>query len=284
MSTSRRPGPSVRLRITEVKGAMRTQHEDRVVTEEPLEIRLAEPRLPPGRVSVTMRTPGHDFELAAGWLFHEGVVASVDDLSSVAYCTDVALTPEQELNVVTATLRVPARRTVGARYGGMTAASSACGVCGTETIDEVFATLADRVSPAVGPASPGTSYAGCRRRCASISGCSTAPADCTPRPLSPTATCSCCVRTWAGTTRSTRCPASGCCPARSRGRRVLVVSGRIGFEIVQKAVASGVAALVAVGAPTSLAVGLAERAGLMVLGWTRDDRTVVYTGAERLVT
>ena len=107
MSTSRRPGPSVRLRITEVKGAMRTQHEDRVVTEEPLEIRLAEPLLPPGRVSVTMRTPGHDFELAAGWLFHEGVVASVDDLSSVAYCTDVALTPEQELNVVTATLRVP---------------------------------------------------------------------------------------------------------------------------------------------------------------------------------
>ena len=101
MSTARRPGPSVRLRITEVKGAMRTQHEDRVVTEEPLEIRLAEPRLPPGRVTVTMRTPGHDFELAAGWLFHEGVVASVEDLSSVAYCTDVDLTPEQELNVVT---------------------------------------------------------------------------------------------------------------------------------------------------------------------------------------
>jgi FdhD protein len=95
MSTARRPGPSVRLRITEVKGAMRTQHEDRVVTEEPLEIRLAEPRLPPGRVTVTMRTPGHDFELAAGWLFHEGVVASVEDLSSVAYCTDVDLTPSR---------------------------------------------------------------------------------------------------------------------------------------------------------------------------------------------
>jgi FdhD protein len=70
----------------------------------------------------------------------------------------------------------------------------------------------------------------------------------------------------------------------ARGPEVLVVSGRIGFEIVQKAVASRVVALVAVGAPTSLAVGLAERAGLTVLGWTRDDRAVVYTGAERLVT
>ncbi len=50
-----------------------------------------------------MRTPGHDFELAAGWLFHEGVLASTDDLASVAYCTDVDLTPEQEFNVVTAT-------------------------------------------------------------------------------------------------------------------------------------------------------------------------------------
>ena len=48
-----------------------------------------------------MRTPGHDFELAAGWLVHEGVVASVDDLRAVAYCTDVDLTPEQEFNVVT---------------------------------------------------------------------------------------------------------------------------------------------------------------------------------------
>ena len=122
MSTSRRPGPSVRLRITEVKGAMRTQHEDRVVTEEPLEIRLAEPLLPPGRVSVTMRTPGHDFELAAGWLFHEGVVASVDDLSSVAYCTDAAVIPPY---------RAPTARRAGTRNVAVTTLSSCSGVRAT---------------------------------------------------------------------------------------------------------------------------------------------------------
>jgi FdhD protein len=67
-----------------------------------------------------------------------------------------------------------------------------------------------------------------------------------------------------------------------RGPEVLVTSGRIGFEIVQKAVASGVVGLVAVGAPTSLAVALARRADLVLVGWTRGERAVVYHGAERL--
>jgi FdhD protein len=285
MSTARRPGPSVRLRITEVKGAMRTQHEDRVVTEEPLEIRLAEPQTPPGRVSVTMRTPGHDFELAAGWLFHEGVVGSLDDLSSVAYCTDVDLTPEQELNVVTATLRAPARRRVGPRYGGMTAASSACGVCGTETIDEVFATLGDRVAPVDGPTlawdvvrrMPGAMRD--QQRLFERTGGLHAAALFSPDGDLLV------LREDVGRHNAVdKVSGHQLLSGGARGPEVLVVSGRIGFEIVQKAVASRVVALVAVGAPTSLAVGLAQRAGLTVLGWTRDDRAVVYTGAERLVT
>ena len=285
MSTARRPGPSVRLRITEVKGAMRTQHEDRVVTEEPLEIRLAEPQTPPGRVTVTMRTPGHDFELAAGWLFHEGVVGSLDDLSSVAYCTDVDLTPEQEFNVVTATLRTPARRRVGPRYGGMTAASSACGVCGTETIDEVFATLGDRVAPVD---SPTLAWDVVRRmpeamrdqqRLFERTGGLHAAALFSPDGDLLV------LREDVGRHNAVdKVSGHQLLSGGARGPEVLVVSGRIGFEIVQKAVASRVVALVAVGAPTSLAVGLAQRAGLTVLGWTRDDRAVVYTGAERLVT
>ena len=285
MSTARRPGPSVRLRITEVKGAMRTQHEDRVVTEEPLEIRLAEPQTPPGRVSVTMRTPGHDFELAAGWLFHEGVVGSLDDLSSVAYCTDVDLTPEQEFNVVTATLRTPARRGVGPRYGGMTAASSACGVCGTETIDEVFATLGDRVAPVD---SPTLAWDVVRRmpeamrdqqRLFERTGALHAAALFSPDGDLLV------LREDVGRHNAVdKVSGHQLLSGGARGPEVLVVSGRVGFEIVQKAVASRVVALVAVGAPTSLAVGLAQRAGLTVLGWTRDDRAVVYTGAERLAT
>ena len=101
-------------------------HEDRLATEEPLEIRLAWPGAPARRVWVTMRTPGHDFELAAGWLLHEGLAAR-DGIAGVAYCTDVDLAPEQEFNVVTVTLshalrriratgtapRAPARRRAG---------------------------------------------------------------------------------------------------------------------------------------------------------------------------
>ena len=285
MSTARRPGPSVRRRITEIKGATRTQHEDRVVTEEPLEIRLAQPGVPASRVTVTMRTPGHDFELAAGWLFHEGVVASADDLGSVAYCTDVDLTPEQEFNVVTATLRVPARRTVGGRYGGMTAASSACGVCGTESIDEVFAHVGTRIPTGDRPS---LEWDVVRRmpeamrdqqRLFDRTGGLHAAALFSPAGELLV------LREDVGRHNAVdKVSGSRLLGGTARGPDVLVVSGRIGFEIVQKAVASGVTALVAVGAPTSLAVDLAERAGLVVLGWTRGERTVVYTGAERLVT
>ncbi len=285
MSTARRPGPSVRRRITEIKGAMRTQHEDRVVTEEPLEIRLTQPGEPPSRVTVTMRTPGHDFELAAGWLFHEGVIASAEDLASVAYCTDVDLTPEQELNVVTATLRIPARRSVGARYGGMTAASSACGVCGTESIDEVFAHVGSRLPAAE---QPGLAWDVVRRMPAAMrerqslfdrtGGLHAAAL------FSPDGDLWVLREDVGRHNAVDKVSGHQVLTGSAGGPAVLVVSGRIGFEIVQKAVASGVTALVAVGAPTSLAVDLAERAGLMVLGWTRDERAVVYTGAERLAT
>src|SRR3954454_963153 len=104
MDLARRPGPSVRVRVQEFREDSLRSHEDRLATEEPLEIRLAWPGRPAERVAVTMRTPGHDFELAAGFLHAEGVLASADDLRTVAYCTDVDLAPEQEFNVVTVEL------------------------------------------------------------------------------------------------------------------------------------------------------------------------------------
>ena len=105
----RRPGPTVRTRVHELTDDGDRRHEDRLATEEPLEIRLAWPGAAPGRVWVTMRTPGHDFELAAGWLLHEGLVRA-GDIHGVAYCTDADLAPEQEFNVVTVTLAGPPAR------------------------------------------------------------------------------------------------------------------------------------------------------------------------------
>ena len=91
MRGTRRPGPTVRARVHELTTTGERRREDRLATEEPLEIRLAWPGALARRVWVTMRTTGHDFELAAGWLVHEGLVSAPPQ--TIAYCTDVELTP-----------------------------------------------------------------------------------------------------------------------------------------------------------------------------------------------
>ena len=132
---ARRPGPTTRRTVHEVVGDEVHQRPDTVVTEEPLEIRLTWPGVSAHRVAVTMRTPGADFELAAGYLQSEGVTTPGTPPRTVAYCTDVDLTPEQEFNVVTVELGEQPRRHPASRSTTM---SSACGVCGTESIDEIF--------------------------------------------------------------------------------------------------------------------------------------------------
>jgi FdhD protein len=185
--------------------------------------------------------------------------------------------------VVTVTLRVPARRTVGARYGGMTAASSACGVCGTETIDEVFATLADRVSPTAGPA---LAWDVVRRMPEAMrehqqlfdrTGGLHAAALFSP------AGDLLVLREDVGRHNAVdKVVGARVLAGLSPAVPLLCVSGRIGFEIVQKAVVADIGVLAAVGAPSSLAVDLASRAGLCTAGFVRDERYVVYSAADRL--
>jgi FdhD protein len=119
--------------VAEFRDGTRLDHEDRVATEEPLEIRVAPPRSPAQRVAVTMRTPGNDFELAAGWLVHERVTTP-DAIASVKYCTDVTLSALEEFNVVTVDLATPPLAMPTARL-----VNSACGVCGTDTVQDVLA-------------------------------------------------------------------------------------------------------------------------------------------------
>lgn len=272
------------MSVTELRGEASTRHEDRVVTEEPLEIRLESPDEPARRVSVTMRTPGHDFELAAGWMFHEGVIDDAQDLRRVAYCTDVDLDPAQELNVVTVSLSGPERRSPGARYPGITSASSACGVCGTDSIEEVFAALARRTVPVpqvpveidLLRALPDRMRE--QQRLFDRTGGLHAAALST-RDGELVALREDVGRHNAVDKVSGQVLLSG--TARPEAP-VLVTSGRLGFEIAQKAVAMGATALVGVGAPTSLSVDLAERAGLCLVGWARGERAVVYAGADRV--
>jgi FdhD protein len=273
MSTlARRPGPSVRTRVTQHTDDGTRTHEDRLATEEPLEIRLAAGGAPAERVWVTMRTPGHDFELAAGFAVNESLVAP-NGIVRVAYCTDADLDPEQEFNVVTIT--VTGATDIGHRHVAQSAGSSACGVCGK---DSVAAVLDVRSAPPWPHAIPspavmrGLPDAMRERqpvfdRTGGVHAAALANADgqllvvredvgrhnAVDKVIG--------ARVLAGEPRSEAC---------------LVVSGRAGFELVQKAVSSGIGSLVAVGAPTSLSVRLATESGLALFGFTGPRRCVQY--------
>ena len=270
----RRPGPTVRTRVHELAADGERRHEDRLATEEPLEIRLAWPGAAPRRVWVTMRTPGHDFELAAGWLVHEGV-ADPASVHGVAYCTDTELTPEQEFNVVTVTLDRPPLRDPGHRHVGQSTGSSACGVCGK---DSVTAALDVPVSARWSGAVPAPDVV---RRLPSLLRSAQRVFDRTGGVHAAALTDAdgqvLVVREDVGRHNAVDKVAgarvlAGSAPAAA----CLVVSGRAGFELVQKAVAAGTGSLVAVGAPTSLSVRLAQESGLVLYGFTSPRRCVRY--------
>ncbi len=281
MELRRRPGPSVRVRVAEhVDGATR-RREDRLATEEPLEIRLAWPGRPADRVGVTMRTPGHDFELAAGMLFAEGLLSPAD-LGSVAYCTDTTLTREQEFNVVTVTLTRPPSRVPSTVHHTVTAAASACGVCGTDSIGEVLSLTEvrgtmhqDVIDPAVLHELP-SRLRDAQRVFDATGGLHAAGLFSAVGELD-------LLREDIGRHNAVdKVVGARLLAGSSPGLPILCVSGRIGFEIVQKAVAAGVGVLAAIGAPSSLAVRLAEEAGLGLVGFLSPTRFVVYAGEGHL--
>jgi FdhD protein len=221
-----RPGPSQRIRVVEHDHERINGREDRLATEEPLEIRLGWPGHPADRLVVTMRTPGADFDLAAGFLFAEGLIggSNLEDLAS-AGAHQVAPGPEYPADLV---LTVPdllrKQQDLFGRTGGLHAA-------GLVDDDGEAASVREDV--------------GRHNAVDKVIG----------------------HRLLTGVGNSAR---------------LLGVSGRIGFEIVQKAVAADVAAIVAVGAPSSLAVDLAKKFGVTIVGFCRGRRFVVYAGEERI--
>ena len=264
--------PTLRARVAELTELGERRHEDRLATEEPLEIRLAWPGAPARRVWVTMRTPGHDFELAAGWVLHEGLASGV---ATVAYCTDQDLSEDEQFNVVTVTLPGPPLRDPGHRHVASSLGSSACGVCGKDSIAEAMAAPAGarwsgplpdtgvvrRLPDAVRNHQPVFDRTG------GVHAAALATAD--GELLV--------VREDVGRHNAVdKVTGSRVLAGLSPAEACLVVSGRAGFELAQKAVAAGVGSLVAVGAPTSLAVDLATSAGLALFGFTSPRRTVRY--------
>jgi FdhD protein len=241
-----------------------------------MEIRVHGPGQDPGPLAVTMRTPGNDFDLAVGFCLTEGILDGADDLDTVTYC--VAGEGEQEFNVVTVTLRrpvvldAPERRFV---------ANASCGLCGKTTLDEVeqhcvpvaagpvvarsiVASLPDRLLAgqtvfevtgglhATGLFTPGGELIALREDVGRHNALD---------------------KLIGHATLERRLPLSG---------EVLMVSGRVSFEIVQKAAIAGIPIVCAVSAPSSLAVEAANRFGQTLVGFVREQRANVYTHPERV--
>lgn len=229
-----------------------------------------------------MRTPGHDFELAAGLLFAEGVLAP-GQIRQIAYCTDATLTAEQEFNVVTVELDSPPLRQPSTRLPSTLAASSACGVCGTQSIEDVCA----------------LATATARRRCeqripAQVLGGLPDQLRAAQRVFDTTgglhaaglfdATGSLIVvREDIGRHNAVdKVIGERLLAQCSTATPVVCVSGRIGFELVQKAAVAGIGVLAGIGAPSSLAARLATESGLTLVGFLRADRFVIYAGGQRI--
>jgi FdhD protein len=272
-----RRAATTRTRVEVLDGDKVSRREDALATEEPLELRLAWPGRRAEPLAVTMRTPGSDFELAAGFCHAEGLVG-LDGLDTVAYCTDAVLTQDQRYNTVTVTLAGPPPRDPAPRYG---VTSAACGVCGQQSLDElaerdyppvdetltVDVDLVRRLPDLLREAQPAFSRTGGLHAAGLFDAAGTAAV----------------VREDIGRHNAVdKAVGWTLLNGRSRAGLALVVSGRAGYEIVQKAVAAGIGLVVAVGAPSSLAVDLARRFEVTVAGFVRGERCVVYNRPDRI--
>ncbi|WP_286930106.1 MULTISPECIES: formate dehydrogenase accessory sulfurtransferase FdhD [Aeromicrobium] len=271
--------PAVRRRVTVVEQGRSRVREDRLTGEEPLEIRLN------GRsLAVTMRTPGHDVELALGYLVSEGVITRREQVRSARYCAGATEEGLNTYNVLDVQVESDAHVDhLALERHGYT--SSSCGVCGKTSIEAVTTKSAFDVS---GDALrvPAELMSGLPDRMRGVQSVFDQTGGLhaaglfdgrTGEPLV--------VREDVGRHNAVdkvvgwaleheKLPLAGC---------VLLVSGRAGFELVQKASMAGVPVLAAISAPSSLAVELGEEAGLTVVGFLRGPSMVVYSRPDRVV-
>ncbi len=269
-----------RRRVTRITIGEPPRHrDDLLAVEEPLEIRVGGVAL-----TITMRTPGHDFELATGFLVSEGVICQGEQVRAIRYCAGATVEGENTFNVLDVSLArgVPAPDPSLERNFYMT---SSCGLCGKASIDavrtlsshqvahdaaqvtaELLTTLPDRlragqdVFEKTGGLHAAALFDGATGELLVLRE-DVGRHNAVDKVIG-----------WAA--------AAGRLPLRGT---VLMVSGRASFELTQKASMAGIPILAAVSAPSSLAVELASELGLTVVGFLRGTSMVVYSGAQRIV-
>jgi FdhD protein len=275
------PGATERSVVRLEGGALAGPAPDSVAVEEPLEVALDGDVL-----AVTMRTPGAEVDLALGFLFAEGIISSIDDLSPI---DDLLRSPWPELANridlhLAAGRAAAAERSALARRG--TIVTSACGVCGRRSIEDLLA-RAQPIAPL--PRIAASVLVAAPRRLAErqasfratggihasaaldAAGCVLAAAEDVGRHNAVDKAIGALLRA-----RAVGAGARGVRPA------ILVVSGRSSFEVVQKAAAAAIPVVAGVSAPSSLAIDLAKACGITLAGFVRDDHANLYAHEGRV--
>ncbi|MGP4111857.1 formate dehydrogenase accessory sulfurtransferase FdhD [Streptomyces sp. 4N509B] len=268
---------TVRRPVLRLREGAAQRRPDTLAAEEPMEIRVG------GRpLTVTMRTPGDDFDLAAGFLASEGAVRHAADIAAIRYCAGASADGGNTYNVVDVSL-APGVPAPDASLERAFYTTSSCGLCGKASLDAVRTTVTWpvaedplRLTPELLAALPERLRAA-QRVFDATGGLHAAGLFSSAGELL-------CLREDVGRHNAVDKVVghglrAGLLPWRGT---VLVVSGRASFELVQKTVMAGIPALAAVSAPSSLAVDLAEDNGLTLVGFLRGASMNVYAGTHRL--
>ncbi|WP_109529346.1 formate dehydrogenase accessory sulfurtransferase FdhD [Nocardia aurea] len=268
---------TTRVRINRYRDGFDCVAPDTVVVEEPLEIRINNKP-----VAITMRTPGADIELAQGFLLAEGIIADRDDIAAIRYCDSRDAEGRNTYNVLTVELAAhiaPPQLALERNFY----TSSSCGICGKASLDAIRQRT--KYSPATDIATVSShtvstlpdALAAAQKVFATTGGLHAAGLFTTGGELLA-------LREDVGRHNATdkligwsleqnRIPLRG---------TIMLVSGRVSFELAQKAVMAGIPILAAVSAPTSLAIDLAEDTGLTLIGFLRGRAMNVYTHFSRI--
>ncbi len=275
-----RRGSKTKTRVRVVEAGRARVRPDVLATEEPMEIRLISGDNKQ-TVAVTMRTPGSDFELAAGFLYGEGIISSRDDIKKISYCVDVDA--EQQYNIVNVELWA------GHEYDPRPLerhfyTSSACGVCGKESLDQLEIRGCAVIPPGLGVDADVISSLPDKLR--EKQGLFDSTGGLHAAALFDREGNLLALREDVGRHNATDkligwALMEGKLPL---SEHMVQVSGRSSFEILQKCLTAGVPIVCAISAPSSLAVDVARQFGMTLVGFMRGERFNVYAGFDRIIT
>jgi FdhD protein len=275
-----RRGSKTKARVRTVEDGRVRVRPDVLATEEPMEIRLVSGGMK-RTVAVTMRTPGSDFELAAGFLYGEGIVSSQEDIKKISYCVDPDVDAEQQYNIVNVELRDTREydlRPLERHFY----TTSACGVCGKASLEQLEVRGCPAIPP--GPEVAAQTIYSLPEKLRAAQGLFEATGGLHAAALFDAGGELVALREDVGRHNATD-KLIGWTLLEGRlplGDHIVMVSGRSSYEIMQKCLVAGVPVVCAVSAPSSLAVDVAREFGMTLIGFLRGSKFNLYAGSERI--